>query len=124
MSASSSVVRLSDYREPPKHRRQKSQYELYPLPFFNADTLSTWDVRPTGNYAADCKAGQAYAIEFLKSCDGTNGWAALLQNIVADMIRVGPEGIWPDGAARLNGIVIGFMGTIGRALSASQLTEQ
>jgi hypothetical protein len=68
-----------------------------------------WDVKPTGDYAADCETGQQYAVAFMDSCDGTNGWATLLPNIVADMIRAGPA----------DGIVIGFMGVIGRAMCAS-----
>ena len=78
----SKVVRLSDYREPP----QKSLYERYPLPFFNRDKLCTWDVTPSGDYSDDCKTGTAYAVEFLKSCDGTFGWSSLLAQIVAEIV--------------------------------------
>jgi hypothetical protein len=111
----SNVVRLRDFREPP----QKSQYERYPLPFFNRSRHSTWDVTPTGNYTADCKTGRAYAIEFLKSCDGTVGWSTLLSEIAADMIRAGTNGAFPDGHLKVNGIVIGFMGTIGSFLACN-----
>jgi hypothetical protein len=38
----SNIVQLSGHREPPI----KSQYEKYPLPFFDADRLSTWAVKP------------------------------------------------------------------------------
>jgi hypothetical protein len=72
-----------------KRAKQKSQYELYPSLFFNRKDRCTWDVKPTGNYTADCEMGLAYAIEFLKTCDKTNGWASLLQSITADMIRAG-----------------------------------
>ncbi len=42
MSANN-VVELKDYQPPPP--RIQSQYELYPLPFFNAvGTGCTWDV--------------------------------------------------------------------------------
>jgi hypothetical protein len=109
------VVQLSDYREPP----QKSQYELYQLPFFAAERRCTWKVQSTGNYSDDHNTGEAYAIEFLKSCDGSTGWTTLLPQIVGDMIGAGPEGTWPDGGVRINGIVIGFMRTIGRALATS-----
>jgi hypothetical protein len=110
------VVQISKYLPPRRRRppRQKSQYELYPLPFFNADAASgpcTWDVIPTGDYGADCETGHRYAIEFLKSCDGSAGWSSLLQSIVADMIRAGPN--------EANGIVIGFMGVIGRTITIS-----
>lgn len=116
----SNIVRLKDHQPPPP--RQKSQYELYPLPFFNAEigiAGCAWDVKPTGNYGDDCKTGEAYAIEFLKSCDGTNGWSSLLTVIVRDMIGAGPAGTWPDGGVRLNGVVVGFMGRIGRELCIS-----
>jgi len=114
--APSNVVRIRKYLA--SRPRQKTQYERYPLPFFHAKRRCTWDVAPTGDYAADCKTGSAYAVEFLKSCDGTVGWSCLLSNIVTDIIGAGPSGVWPDGGTRTNGIVIGFMGTIGRALCA------
>jgi hypothetical protein len=80
------VLQLSDYRIPPPEKtKAKSQYERYPLPFFNRGKRCTWDVTPSGNYSVDCDTGQAFAIEFLKSCDKTNGWASLMQSIVADM---------------------------------------
>jgi hypothetical protein len=56
-----------------KRQRQKSQYQLYPLPFFNRDACCPWEVSPTGDYTVDCKTGQRYAVDFLDSCDGTNG---------------------------------------------------
>jgi hypothetical protein len=48
------VIQLSDYRPapPPKPKRAKktqSQYDLYPLPFFNKKRRCTWDVTPTGD---------------------------------------------------------------------------
>jgi hypothetical protein len=110
-------VQISDYLPP----RQKSQYELYPLPFLNAEASTgscTWDVTPTGDHAADCVTGHCYAIEFLKSCDGTVGWVSLLPHIVADMIRAGTNGTSVDGHPKVNGIVIGFMGVIGRTVCA------
>jgi hypothetical protein len=76
-------------------------------------------VTPTGDYGADCATGQRYAIEFLESCDGTHGWSSLLQNIVADVICAGPAGTYANGKPKTNGIVIGFMGVIGRAMCAS-----
>jgi hypothetical protein len=76
-------------------------------------------VKPTGDYTAGCEKGQHYAVEFMESCDGTIGWSSLLPQIVADMIRAGPTGAFPDGYPKTNGIVIGFMGVIGRAMCAS-----
>ena len=108
----SNVVQLSDHREPPV----KSQYERYPLPFFAAARLSTWAVKPTGRYSEDCQTGRAYAVEFLKSCDGTVGWGSLLASIVGDMIWAGPSGTFADGTAKIDGVVVGFMSTIGKAL--------
>ena len=89
----SNVVRLKGYLAPPRPRRQrqKSQYERYPMPFFNRKTRCTWDVKPTGDYFADCETGKAYALEFLKSCDGTVGWTSLLPQIASDMISAGPQ---------------------------------
>jgi hypothetical protein len=60
--------------------------------------------------------GRAYAIEFLKTCDGTVGWSTLLSQIVVRMIGAGCTQ-WPDGRPRTNGLVIGFMGTIGNYLA-------
>ena len=112
------VVRIKDYLPPPppRQKRQKSQYELYRLPFFNANAHCTWQVKPSGNYFDDCETGRAYAIEFLRSCDGTVGWSSLLTEIVKDMIGAGPVGTWPDGGVRINGVVVGFIGTIGNQL--------
>lgn len=107
------VIRLSDYQGPPT----QSQYERYQLPFFNSDALCTWDVKPSGDYGRDCETGNAYAIEFLRNCDSTVGWSGLLSQIAADMIRAGPSGVFADGHPRINGVVVGFMGAIGRALA-------
>jgi hypothetical protein len=46
---SANVVQIKDYLAPPP-APQRSLYELYPLPFFNRDKLSTWNVTPTGKY--------------------------------------------------------------------------
>jgi hypothetical protein len=100
--------------------RRTSQYAIYPLPFFDRKRLSTWAVQPSGNYSADCELGEKYAVEFLNSCDGTLGWSALLPAIVADMICRGPDGVFPNGHPKTNGVVIGFMGTIGKALAVSR----
>ncbi|MFL6797463.1 MAG: hypothetical protein ACJ8F3_08635 [Xanthobacteraceae bacterium] len=118
----SSVIKLSDdQRFRPRKRRkspkQKSCFELYPLPFFNRKApLSYWDVTPTGDYATDCAIGKAYAFQFLRTCDGTVGWRTLLGCIVADMIRAGTSGAFADGYSKVNGIVVGFMGTISTVL--------
>jgi hypothetical protein len=112
--SASNVVQFADHREPP----QKSQYDLYLLPFFAAGCHSTWAVKPTGDYCKDCETGRRYAIEFLRSCDGTLGWSTLLTQVVGDMIRAGPDGNWPSGRAKINGIVVGFMGTIGKTLTS------
>jgi hypothetical protein len=106
------IVQLADYQTPPprrpKRKKGESIYELYPMPFFNRKERCTWKVAPTGNYAADCETGHAFAIEFMKSCDGTRGWAALVGWIVFDMIKPGPE---------TNGIIVGFMSVIGEAVA-------
>jgi len=121
MSPAPNLVQLSDYRPKPnaRHRRRKSvsQYELYPLPFFNAKTRCTWDVKPTGNYFEDCETGRAYAVEFLKSCDGTIGWSTLLGQIIGDMIRAGPTGKYANGEPKCGGVVIGFTDKIGTMLN-------
>jgi hypothetical protein len=72
----------------------------YPLPSFNGKKRCTWDIKPTGSYTADCETGHAFAIEFLKSCDGSNGWASLLQSIVLDMISAGTDA---DGQPKATG---------------------
>jgi hypothetical protein len=117
---SAAVVQLSDYRRKPKVRRRRksaSQYELYPLPFFNAKARCTWDVKPTGNYSEDCETGHAYAVEFLKSCDGTIGWSTLLGQVIGDMIRAGPTDKYASGEPKCDGVVIGFTRKIGAMVS-------
>ena len=114
------VVQLDSYRSKPRpapRQRSRSQYKRYPLPFFNADTLNTWAVQASGDYEADIVTGRHYAIEFLKTADGTVGWTSLLPAIVADMIRAGPSGTWGDGSPKVNGVVVGFMGVISKAVT-------
>jgi hypothetical protein len=92
--------------EPRKSRQ--SQYDRYPLAFFDRKVGSTWAIESTGNYSKDCEIGHKYAVEFLNSCDGSVGWSWLLASIVKDMIE--------RGRLTSNGVVIGFMGVIGAAL--------
>lgn len=102
--------------------RGPSQFELYPLPFFDRNApheTRCWTVTPTGNYSDDCDTGAAYAIEFLRSCDGTYGWKSLMANIVMSMIRGGQQ---PNVEPEQSGIIIGFMSTIGMALSLQNVT--
>jgi hypothetical protein len=122
--SASNFVRIKDYLQPPPPR-QKSQYELYPLPFFKVAKRRggggcTWHVTPTGSYSADYEIGRAYAIEFLKSCDGTVGWSMLLISIVNEMIIAGPRGKQGNGDPTSDGMVKGFMRTIGEALAQSR----
>jgi hypothetical protein len=81
------------------------------LPFFERKSRCTWKVEPTGNYSEDHETGEAYAIKFLRSCGGTIGWSKLLPQIVGDIIQAGQP----------NGVVIGFMPTIGNALNCAQM---
>ena len=111
------IIQLRDHLTPrPARERRKSLYELYPLPFFKRQALCTWDVTPSGDYFTDCETGRGYAKEFLRTCDGTDGWSMLIGHIVADMIRAGTNGAYPDGHPKINGIVVGFMDVIGRRL--------
>jgi hypothetical protein len=97
---------------------KKSQYELYPMPFFSAAAQDTWTAKPSDDYTADCELGRAHAIRFLQSCDGTVGWASTFSQIVGDMISKGPQGKrWGDGHVSPGGVVVGFMSTIGKALA-------
>jgi len=115
-------MNLSEHRRSeessPVRKRTKSPYELYPLPFFNSKTGCMWDVQPTGNYSADCETGHAYAIAFLKTADGSYGWNSLLGGIVTDMIQAGSHSVSEDGHPHFNGVVSGFMSTIGRLVNA------
>lgn len=94
----------------------ESQYQKYPLPFFDGYTLRTWNVTPTGDFAADVATGRRYAIEFLKSCDGTVGWVSLLPQIVVGMVGAGPHATFANGDCKVDGIVLGFASVLGRAL--------
>jgi hypothetical protein len=121
------VIQLSDYRKqpqsPPPREKQRSQYDLYPMPFFNKKRHCTWDVTPTGDYGLDFNTGQAFAIEFLRSNDKTYGWASLMACIVSDMIRAGATGKYRDGSLKVNGIVVGFMAVIGGAVAHSRILD-
>jgi hypothetical protein len=46
----------------------------------------------------------------------------LLPVIVADMIRAGTSGTWGNGQPTVNGVVIGFMAVIGRAVTILCMT--
>jgi hypothetical protein len=98
--------------QPRKSRQSQSQYDRYPLSFFDRKAHSTWAIKSTGNYSKDCEIGHKYAVEFLNSCDGSVGWASLLQSITRDMIEREVTQERPTS----NGVVIGFMGVIGAAL--------
>ena len=68
----------------PPPARQKSMFELYPLPFFDRDRSGgqrCWAVKPSGDYGLDCATGRAYAADLITSCDGSYGWAAMLAPI-------------------------------------------
>jgi len=114
--SASNVVRLR--KGAPRRQKVKSQWERYPLPFFNLEKRSLWDVKPTGDYNTDCETGRAYALEFLQSCDGTACWAHLLPQIVGDMIRAGPVDKDAEGNPMPGGIVVAFMLTVGFELAA------
>jgi hypothetical protein len=102
--------------------RGPSQFDLYPLPFFDKNAphaTRCWTVAPTGNYSNDCDTGASYAVEFLRSCDGTCGWRSLLACIVMAMIRGAQQS---NSAPEQSGIIIGFMSTIGTALNWQNVT--
>src|ERR1700716_3910594 len=85
-----------------KRCRTQSQYERYPLPFFKAgDSGSggcTWHVTPTGDYTADLKTGKQYGIQFVRTYDGTIGWATLLSCIVSQFEFFSRRRMDRDGA--------------------------
>jgi hypothetical protein len=68
----------------PRRSRVKSQS------FINGE--SRWQIRPAAGcakestYVKDYIVGQAYAIEFLKSCDGSMGGGSLLVRILGDLV--------------------------------------
>jgi hypothetical protein len=115
----------AEKRKDPETAAVSSQYEKYPLPFFDRERLLTWAVEPTGRYVEDCETGRAFAIEFLKSDDGTFGWATLLSRIVNGMIRAGPgKELWGDGRPKSNGLVIGFMSVLSDVLCAAHFNSK
>jgi hypothetical protein len=56
----SNVVRLKNYR--PKPERQKSMYELYPLPFFNRKKQSTRNVGRLCDRQRNCFSGEGGSV--------------------------------------------------------------
>ena len=96
----------------------QSLFDLYPLPFFNKRTKSCWDPKHTGDYAKDCETGEDLGRQFLQTADGTSCWANIIGWIVADMIRAGADRPRRGRTWRpINGVVVGFMATIGRVLN-------
>ena len=115
----SNVVRLSQYRKkarPQAGAKQRSFYDIYPMKFFDKKTRNSWAVQPTGDHVADLETGKQFAADFLKSCDMTVGWGTLLPIIVADMVKAGPAFQWPNGRPKADGIIIGFMGVVTKAV--------
>jgi hypothetical protein len=123
------IVKLSAHRKQREKKQhaarpqQPSFYELYPMRFFDADRRSAWAVQPTGDYSEDRRTGEAYFKEFLKSCDGSILWPIVLQRIVADMIGQGYRAEHADGTRRCDGIVDGFMHSVGQMLSLMHLLK-
>jgi hypothetical protein len=114
-------------RKAPRKERAISQYDRYRLPFFDKKAKpapSTWSVKPSGDYFADCQTGRDYALQFLLSADGSEGWGSLLAQITGDMIRAGTTGKYANGERKINGIVIGFMSAIGRAINNTETGQR
>ena len=74
-------------------KKIQSMYENYRLPFFDGKRLSRWSVSPTGEY--DDFERRRHALEFIRSCDRTNGWITLLPGIVGDIV-----GSWSGNVGR------------------------
>jgi hypothetical protein len=105
------IVQLKFPARPRPRKRPAgvSQYEIYMLPFFDVKTRRVWAPESTGRYSYDCAVGETFAIKFLQSCDGSLGWSTLMSQITLDMILAGPS--------KDTGLIIGFMGTIGKFLA-------
>lgn len=106
MSNSQNVVRLDAYKKshlPPKvvapHPTDCSFVRVIKE---GRKTMGCnfWTVSPSGNYSADCKTGNALALEYLKFLTKS---AFPLQWIVFDMPR------------EATGIEVGFLGVVTRA---------
>ena len=104
--------------------KTKSQYDKYPLPFFNKRKRLTWDATPSGDMQADSERGREYARQFLASCDFTYGWNSLLGQIVLDIVRMGPQVRWKDGSVSCGPVVLGFFGELSRALVLGELPKR
>ena len=77
------------------------------LPFVNDNgrygPVNFWAVEPTGNYCADYDTGEKYALMFLEHEKQSEYPCPSLGSVVRDMLKCGDT----------NGIVLGFMQTIG-----------
>jgi hypothetical protein len=82
-----------------------------------------WAVKPTGDYAVDYQTGKEFAFQFLESNDRTYGWTTMLTEVVGDMIRADEGEKWRDGRTKMNGVVIGFLNTLGKLLSIGALAR-
>jgi hypothetical protein len=86
------------------------------LPLSRCGAFATVAIHPAR------KSGEASLAKFATSRRASSldlprraGGLILLGSIVADMIRAGPSGTFPDGHLRVSGVVTGFMTTIGEA---------
>lgn len=90
-----------------ERRRGSAEDALSHLPFVrwgDKGKREFWCVKPTGEWIADCAIGDAYAEWMLLSVPASE-LPRLLGWIVMSMISDGQH----------DGVVVGFMGTVGRA---------
>lgn len=113
----SNVIDLSTRRpRTPKKRRPS----FLRLPFIkkreHGGGYDYWAVAPTGKYGADCDRGTKFAHAFLSyliKSGSPVGDNTMLSDITKDIAEKNDR----------SGLVIGFMGTIGRALGVGLLLE-
>jgi hypothetical protein len=106
MNSSQNVVRLDAYKKsrlPPKVVAPKlSDLSFVKQGRKRGDGYRCWVVEPSGNYGANCKTGNALALEYLKFLTKA---AFPLQWIEFEMPR----------EAERTGIEVGFLGVVTRA---------
>ena len=91
---------VHDYWVRPPNRKRGKSFRVF------------WAVSPSGDYLADCEAGQQMALEWFRFCGNRNLGPVLLGWIVQDMPR------------DLTGLEVNFLSTIGLLGGSNPYAEQ
>ena len=80
---------------------------------------SYWDVTPTGDYVRDSDTGSRFALAFMAAAHQTFAGGSTIVPIIRDMMKAENTLTPPRGMTGFNGIVEGFLCTLGHVSHAA-----